>query len=131
MNAKLSAVLALMVAGFFPALTMYDWTTRSPRFTEQGAVDLALHFTKYSPTFHFDGIPDSVRVEKVDTLRMPWTWAMTISFQCLHPGYGDRTGKILFQVVTSHFIVVTVREGMVVGAIINGHWDEIGQRELS
>ena len=81
-------------------------------------------------TFHFDGIPDSARVEKVNTLRMPWTWTVTISFQCLHSSYGDRTGKILLQVVTNHLIVVTVREGIVVGAIIDGHWDEIAQREL-
>jgi len=130
MDVKLSAVLALIIVGFFPALTMYTWTTRSAGYTEQGAVDLALHFMKTYPTFRFDGITDSVRVEKVDTLRMRWTWVVTISFQCLHPGYGDRTGKILLQVVTNHFIVVTVREGTVTGAVIDGHWNEIVQREL-
>lgn len=66
----LSVVLALLIAGFpyFSSIFMEDETWRS---LHQGwSSRYALHFLRNSPTFRFDGIPDSIKVEGVETLRM-------------------------------------------------------------
>ncbi len=130
MNKKLSLVLALMVTGLFPALTIYAWQNKPVEYTEKGAVDLALYYLKNSPTFSFDGMADSVEVLGVDTLRMPWTWEVIISFQCRQAGYGDRTGMMLAQVITPHTMRVVVSEGEVVRAVTDEAYDELNEREL-
>jgi hypothetical protein len=130
MNKKLSLVLALMVTGLFPALTIYAWQNKPVEYTEKGAVDLSLYYLKNSPTFSFDGMADSVEVLGVDTLRMPWTWEVIISFQCRQAGYGDRTEMILAQVITPHTMRVVVSEGEVRSAVIDGVWDELNQGDV-
>ena len=59
----------------------------------------------------------------------PIQYFITISFDCSHAGYGDRTGEILAQVITSHKVRLTVVSEEVQGAVIDGEWDEINQRE--
>ena len=129
MDIKLSVVLAIIVAGIFPALSIYVWQVKPMEYSEEGAIDLALHFLRNSPTYRFDGIPDSIRVVGVEALRRPYTWEVTIAFQCLHAGYGDRTGKMLAQVITPHEILVVVEEDRVVRAIVDDKWDELEQKE--
>jgi len=131
MDIKLSLVLALAVTSLFPVLSIYTWQTRSAEtYTEDMAVRIAIHYLKYAPTFQFDGILDSIKVESVETLRMPYTWEVTVAFQCRHSGYGDRTGMMLAQVITPHKIRVVVSEGRVMRAIIDDEWDEINQRDV-
>jgi len=127
---KLSVVLALMVAGLFPALSIYAWQAGpADAYTENEAETIAVHYLRNAPTFRFDGISDSVHVEAIDALRRPWTWEVTISFQCRHAGYGDRTGKMVAQVITPHEIRVVVQRGQVIAAVIDEKWDELAQRE--
>jgi len=128
MNKKLSLVLALMVTGLFPALTIYAWQNRPVEYTEKGAIDLALYYLKSSPTYRYDGIAESINVTGVARARTPTpTWLVMIDFECAHSGYGDRTGKILLEVVTPHRISIVVEEGKVIQAIIDDAWDEITQ----
>ena len=49
----------------------------------------------------------------------------TFEYQTQHPGHGDRTGKILAQVITKHtaIIVVNTDQGKVVSANCDGTWD--------
>jgi len=47
-----------------------------------------------------------------------------------HSGYGDRTGLALLQVITPHQAVITVEDGDVTEAIIDGKWDMIKQMML-
>ena len=131
MGWKMSLVLGLIIVSIFPATTAYIWQTSSgDLLTQDKAVLSALNFLKRSPTFRFDGIPDTVKVVKVETLRMPWTWEVTIAFVCRNSGYGDRTGKITMPVLTPHEIRISVSRGVVKGAIIDEKWDEIKQQML-
>ena len=131
MDIKLSVVLAIIVAGIFPALSIYTWQAKPMEYSEEGAIDLALHFLRNSPTYRFDGIPESVRVTGAYRARTPVpTWLVTIEFECRHSGYGDRTGQVLLQVITSHTIGVIVEEGRVIRATIDGVWDEIAQKMI-
>ena len=116
------------IDGKWDVITQEEIEEEDP-YTEGQAVDTALDFVEACPTFLFDGIDDSGEVVSVDTLRMPWTWEVTIRFQCSHAGYGNRTDMVLAQVITTHEISVVVSEGEVIGAIVDGKWDELKQRE--
>jgi len=106
-------------------------TVNEVLYTESGAVQTALEFLMNGPTFRFDGIPSSIKVEDVVIASCcPWTWNVQLSFSSAHSGYGDRTGKILLQVITPHKMWVVVQRGTVVSAVIDGIWDELNQKFL-
>lgn len=42
---------------------------------------------------------------------------MTLAFRCPNAVYGDRTGQMLAQVITSHMIEITVVKGKVIRAV--------------
>jgi len=127
MNIKLSIVLALIVVGFFPALVLYASQSQTPTYSEQQAIETAKHLLINSPTFRFDGVAGSVKVVGVDQLeKLPILYRVRIEFECTHPGYGDRTGVILLQVITPHEIVIGVEKGKVVSALMDDKWDELG-----
>lgn len=131
MNIKFSIVLGLLISGAFPLTTLYLWQNRSwEAYSKEGSIINAINFLKQSPTFKFDGLLDSIRVKRVETLKIPWTWEVTISFDCRNSGYGDRTGKIVLPVITSHEISIVVSRGRIIKAIIDDRWDEIEQRFL-
>jgi hypothetical protein len=94
------------------------------------AEDIALEWLRNAPTFSFDGVPDSMRV--IDTViaeSYPEQYFITITFECTHAGYGDRTGEALAQVITEHTAVVVVSAGEVRSAVIDEAWDEFNQHE--
>ena len=122
-NTVLTVFLTLIASsslGFLMAQT-----THNGKYTEDGAVDIAKGFLLSCPTFRFDGIPNSMKVINVTTLRSPWTWAVQLSFSCAHSGYGNRVGQILLQVITPHVMRVVVQEGKVTSAVIDETWDEL------
>lgn len=128
----MSLVLALMVSGLFPALSIYMCQTMpTGANTEDEAIIVAIRFLKNSPTFKFDGIPVSVSVVDTKILESyPVQYVITIAFDSRHAGYGDRTGRVLAQVITPHEIVITVVEGKVIKAVIDDKWDELNQHEV-
>jgi len=123
--------MALLVAGAFPALSLYAWQTQGTGLTEDEiAVNIAVTFLKNAPTYKFDGIPGTIEV--VDTLILesyPVQYIVVITFDCSHAGYGDRTGQVLAQVITSHTARVKVVQNKVVSAVLDGRWDELNQVE--
>ncbi|KYH37821.1 MAG: hypothetical protein AYL28_005030 [Candidatus Bathyarchaeota archaeon B23] len=128
LDLRVSLVLALLVVSLFPTLSLLLSLSSTP-YTEERAVEVALHFLKASPTFSFDGIPNSVRVEAAEEVSAG-SWRIAISFQCRYYGYGDRSGQILLPVITPHRMEVVVERGEVVEAVIDGVWDELHQRPL-
>jgi hypothetical protein len=125
---RLRLILALLVSSLFPILSILLYY-RARTYTEEEAVEVAINFLKASPTFSFDGIPKSVRVEEVERLSAV-AWRIVLYFQCRHYGYGDRSGQILLPVITPHTMEVIVERGEVVEALIDGVWDELHQRPL-
>lgn len=93
--------------------------------------EVALAYIREGPTFRFDGISSTLRVIKVDIRESyPLQYVVTIWFQSLHGGYGNRTGQILTQVITPHTAVVTVVNGKVLSAVLDVSWDEVAQRPI-
>ncbi len=81
-----------------------------------------------APTYKFDGSGLELK-EHLVLESFPEQHVLTYTFISNAAGYGDRTGKIIAQVITPHEIVVKVVNNQVVSAIIDGRWDEINQKE--
>jgi len=80
------------------------------------------------PTYRFDGFD----LEYKETLypEVANCWAFVFEFKSRHAGYGDRTGKVLAEVITHHKALVYVKNGEVTSAVLDGKWDMINQRFL-
>jgi len=55
-------------------------------------------------------------------------YVVQVSFDSGHPGYGNRTGQVLKNVITHHDMKVMVSDYGVGSAIIDGIWDEFNQK---
>lgn len=88
---------------------------------------IAREYVVNSPTFVFDGIPDSLEEIEDPMPAGPSAWRFTFWFKCEHAGYGDRSGRVLESKVTAHEALVTVAKGEVVKAELDGEWDMIEQ----
>jgi hypothetical protein len=99
--------------------------------TKEEAEQIALQWLYRCPTFMFDGVKDTVKVVRVDTLRMPNAYEVYIGFVCGYPGYGDRTGHVTLGHSQQHTIRIMVHEGLVTRAIIDEVWDEVNQKMLN
>ncbi len=100
-----------------------------------------------SPTYTYDGVEDSVEVVGVNRMDVDspgeagstapgeatsggGCWEFAIEFECLHSGYGDRTGRFLLQEVTPHTAMILVCEGTVTSAALDGKWDMVTQTAI-
>ena len=98
--------------------------------TADEAREVALEWLYGCPTFKFDGVLETVKILKVDTLRMPNAYAVYVEFVSQYPGFGERTGRLMLGHSQQHSIKVTVVEGKVTGAVIDDVWDEMNQKSL-
>ncbi|MEK0347324.1 MAG: hypothetical protein QQN44_03260 [Nitrosopumilus sp.] len=94
----------------------------------EDVLGIAQEFIKSSPTFLFDGIPDTLSLELV-TIResFPEQYVIEGDFDSLHGGYGDRTDVMVIQVITPHKINLVVISEQVTSAIMDEKWDELNQ----
>ena len=113
-----------------PTQTEPTQTTPSG-FTQEESQQIALEFLRNSDTYKFDGIADTVSLAETMTLRCPSCWTFVYKFDSRHAGYGDRTGKILAQVITPHEAAITVIQGEVTEARLDGKWDMLFQMMIA
>lgn len=104
-----------------------DICTCPAYLTEEWGRDLAEEFVRNSPTFAFDGIEDTLKLEETLYPDIENAWQFVFQFESRHAGYGDRTGQMLSQVITPHEAVITVEQGKVISAIMDGKWDILRQ----
>ena len=127
MNTTKTWLIAILVIGALPALSIYAWQT-TPVFTEKAAVKTATSFLSDAPTYSWDGVEGSIRVVDSYKAQTPdAVWTVVIEFTCAHAGYGDRSDQMVATVVTDHVITISVEDGSVVEAVIDGEWDELRQ----
>ncbi len=126
----LSVTLALALSG----ISLYLLVTggRGPiNASRDRATRIALEFMRNSPTYKFDGIPETLMFKDHSTLEsLRLRHVVTVVFDCRQSGYGDRTEQVLAQVVTHHGAVVRVVKTTIVSAVIDQRWDEVNQRIL-
>ena len=57
---------------------------------------------------------------------------MTAEFTSRQAGYGDRTGMMMAEVLTTHKCVITIdQNNKIISAIMDGQWDMIKQQMIS
>ncbi|MBA7712975.1 hypothetical protein ES703_121969 [subsurface metagenome] len=99
--------------------------------SEEESQEIAIEYLLNCPTFKFDGIEDSVRLVATNTLRGPNSWEFIYEFECLHAGYGNRSGQYVAEVITPHTARIIVVRGEVTSAIMDEKWDMMKQMMLS
>jgi len=113
MRRRLLLILSLMaVASVFiaPACSSGE----AGQITEPGGIsqeesrDIARQYVIDEPTFVFDGMSETLALVNSTILKCPYCWEFVYQFDCRQPGYGNRTGLILAQVITPHAATVVV-----------------------
>jgi len=92
------------------------------------ALTIAKQFVMDDPTFRFDGMAETLRIELNESSDPV---IATVDFTSRQAGYGDRTGMMLAQVLTPHVCVLKISHGQVLSAVMDGKWDMISQKEIN
>jgi hypothetical protein len=79
-----------------------------------------------APTYKYDG-SGLAFVSYARQESNPVRHVLNYRFTSSHAGYGNRSGSMTAQVITEHTIKVTIVDGNVESAVIDGKWDEMGQ----
>ncbi|MGD0354362.1 MAG: hypothetical protein ABSB31_02820 [Dehalococcoidia bacterium] len=95
----------------------------------QGMADsLAVNMLKNSSTFSFDGIGGSIKQVSADSPDNGQTWKLLYTFETAHPGYGNRQGQVLAQVITEHSAQVTLSNCKIISATCDSLWDLLSDK---
>lgn len=113
-------IIAILVAGCI-----------SQVYTEEKAEQAASKYIENAPTFRFDGIPQSLKVTNVEHLDCEGCFEVTIEFNCMGAGFGDRAGLLVIPQLTHHLAKVRVEKGKITQAIIDEVWDEMAQEAVT
>lgn len=84
---------------------------------------IAQDFAPNTSTYKYDGF--GLELKSSEALTCPYCWEFTFSFESRSAGYGNRSGKMLAQVITPHSLKISVKEGKVIAAVVDGTYDEI------
>jgi hypothetical protein len=99
--------------------------------TEEELGQMAEQYVSNSPTFAFDGIEGTLQLVQILYSDSENAAQFVFQFESRHPGYGDRTGQILAQVVTPHEAVITIEYGEVKSALMDEKWNMMEQQVLN
>ena len=111
-------ILAVTVSVFIAGCTQQTITER----------EVAKNFVENSPTYKFDG--KDLEYVNSKNLDCKECFEFTFNFTSTHGGYGNRSGKIVTQVLTPHIAVITVKNKTVTQAILDGKWDMLKQEPI-
>jgi opacity protein-like surface antigen len=87
---------------------------------------LAGDWIQGAPTYAYDG-SGLTFVSAAQLESFPVQHVLTYNFTSSHAGYGNRSAAMTAQVITGHTIRVTIVDGNIQSAVIDGKWDEMGQ----
>ena len=89
---------------------------------------VAENYALTAPTYKFDG--SALKFESSESLPCVSCWKYNYSFTSSHAGLGDRKGLMLAQVITSHTLSITVKEGKVEAAVTDLTYDELNSKYI-
>jgi hypothetical protein len=123
------------------ALLILSWQTAAASSAEAAGsaeaiegrrgIGIAEAFVRNSPTFRFDGVEDSLRLEAFRPMEScPGCYAYTVYFESGHPGFGDRSGRGIAVALTAHRATIVLRDQKVVSGVLDNAWDMTSQRIL-
>jgi hypothetical protein len=128
---KIKGIAMVCICGLLAVIILFGGACGQPSTgSREVSRQKALEFVRLETTFRFDGIPETL--EATETTSVGNGWQFTIEFDSRHPGYGNRSGQILAQVITHHTTEITVQGGLgVTKAIMDYVWDMIEQQMLN
>ena len=96
-------------------------------YTMEESKQIAMDWIKNeSPTYKFDGSKLNLKSsEETGGEDCADCFSFIFEFESSHGGYGDRSDKMVTQVITPHEMVVGVEHGEVVSAVTDGNFDEM------
>lgn len=124
---KYLAVAALATMSLLVASCSTKDNGETDVFTEEQARQTAENFVKNSPTFTFDGMDDTLVLAETLYPDIPNAWQFVYKFDSRQSGYGDREGQMLLQVITPHEAIITIENGTVKSALMDGKWNMMTQ----
>ena len=105
-------------------------STGPQEISQEESQEIARQYVINEPTFVFDGMGETLALVSTTTLKCPYCWEFAYQFDCRQSGYGNRTGLMVAQVITSHTARIVVQEGNVTSAVMDGSWDMMGQKRI-
>ena len=121
-------LFTIMILGLVILTSVVTGCSGTSVGSRENSQRVAEEFVKLETTYRFDGIPETFEVTSNTSVENGWQF--TIEFDSRHPGYGNRSGQVLAQVITHHTAEVTVQSGLVTKAVMDAVWDMIAQRIL-
>lgn len=100
-------------------------------YTEKEAEQAAVDYIENAPTFKFDGAVQSLEATQIIPLDCTGCFEVTVEFNCMNEGYGDRKGLLVIPKITHHVAQVRVEKGEITQATIDDTWDEMAQKPIT
>ena len=127
-------IVAAIVFGVISAAFLYSYYYEDSQdvidLTEndsQKIINIAKQFIKTSPTFSYDGISDTLKLEIISLNNSDSKFLVEGKFNTFHNGYGNRTNVNLPEEITLHVIEVVIIDDKIISAVIDDQWDELNQ----
>ncbi len=125
-----SLAMVVVVFGLIGAVTFgAPVAPADGQYTAEKALTTARQFVNAENTFKFDGMAETLNVKMNKTVSSD-IFEIVARFTSRQAGFGDRTDKMVAQVLTPHTAVITVEKGTVASAVMDGEWDMITQKAI-
>ncbi|HMK47134.1 MAG TPA: hypothetical protein VK436_10955 [Methanocella sp.] len=119
----LTMTVLLIAAG---GVYVYSAPAGVDRYTSDNAISTARQFVTNENTYRYDGMSDSLSVSLKGNPASS-RYEILAEYKSRSAGYGDRSDMMTAQVLTPHQAVITVDQGRVVSAVMDGRWDMVAQ----
>lgn len=97
-----------------------------PTVMQNDKLTMAKQFVMDDATFQFDGMVDTVTAAIDES-----TGIATVEFTSRTAGYGNRSGLMVAEVLTSHKAVIKISDNQVISAVMDEKWDMLTQKEIA
>ena len=107
------------------------WFTTKEGGVGEDNIEIARNWVmKEASTYVYDGNNIVFKSEEIVIFEDREAHSYTFTFESRHGGYGDRTDKIVIQVITPHEIKVITQDEKVISAVTDGVFDELNKKIL-
>jgi hypothetical protein len=128
-------IVAAIALGVISVAVMFSYDFEDSRYSldeltkddSQKIIDFTKQFIMTSPTFSYDGIPDSLEIKITSSDSSNSGFLLEGKFKTVHTGYGDRENLDLSEDITLHTILVSIVDEKIISAVIDNQWDELNQ----
>lgn len=127
---------ALLVISLLLGAGMIVTSASNTGFTKDSAIKSASDFLNNEATYKFDGMKSTMTMDAQKVVKetdpAKEVYIVTAEFTSRQAGYGDRTGMMMAEVLTTHKCVITIdQNNQIISAVMDGQWDMIKQNTIS